>query len=45
MIEAAVSVIILFTLFDGVTVIVDELEERRQLKHRLELLREARQNQ
>ncbi len=45
MVEAVLTFIVLFTLFDGVTVIIDELEERRRLNHRLKLLREARRNQ
>lgn len=45
MVNVVLTFIALFTLFDGVTVIVDELEERRRLKHRIELLREARRNQ
>lgn len=45
MIEAVLTFILLFIIFDCITVVVDELEERRRLKHRLELLREARQNQ
>ena len=45
MVNTALTLIVIFTVFDGITVVVDELEERRRLNHRIKLLREARRNQ
>lgn len=42
MVEIAISIIVLFTVFYGVTCVVDEVEENRRVRRGLEMLRKER---
>lgn len=42
MVEIAISIIVLFTIFYGVTCILDEIEEHRRVNRGLEILRKER---